>query len=93
MQTSMVAPLDDWLIDGPPFPYAKSFNEARWDPLVILHTSGSTGLPKPVHCYQGMVAAWDSYGRLPDWEGNRSLLHVAAETTKRLCYAPCMNPH
>jgi len=93
MQTSMVPPLDDWLNDAAPFPYAKSFNEARWDPLVILHTSGSTGLPKPVYCYQGMVAAWDSYGRLPDWEGNRSLFHVAAETAKRLCYAPCMNPH
>lgn len=32
----------------PHFPYEKSFEQARGEPLVVLHTSGTTGLPKPV---------------------------------------------
>jgi acyl-coenzyme A synthetase/AMP-(fatty) acid ligase len=33
----------------PDFPYHKtSFEQAEWDPFCVLHTSGSTGLPKPV---------------------------------------------
>ncbi|KAM4065705.1 male sterility protein [Hirsutella rhossiliensis] len=31
-----------------PFPYSKTFAEARNDPFVVLHTSGSTGNPKPI---------------------------------------------
>ncbi|TGO65714.1 hypothetical protein BCON_0001g00280 [Botryotinia convoluta] len=30
------------------FPFSKTFNEAKNEPLVCLHTSGTTGLPKPV---------------------------------------------
>jgi acyl-coenzyme A synthetase/AMP-(fatty) acid ligase len=30
------------------YPYEKTFDEARSEPLVALHTSGTTGLPKPV---------------------------------------------
>lgn len=30
------------------FVYDKSFEQARAEPLVVLHTSGTTGLPKPV---------------------------------------------
>ncbi|KAI0835425.1 putative NRPS-like enzyme [Hypoxylon sp. FL0890] len=32
----------------PHFPFTKTFEQARWDPLFIIHTSGSTGLPKPM---------------------------------------------
>ncbi|GLA90361.1 putative NRPS-like protein biosynthetic cluster [Aspergillus tubingensis] len=32
----------------PVFPYHKTFLEAAHDRLVILHTSGSTGIPKPI---------------------------------------------
>ncbi|PHH89621.1 hypothetical protein CDD83_5637 [Cordyceps sp. RAO-2017] len=31
-----------------PFPYSKTFEEAKHDPFVVLHTSGSTGNPKPM---------------------------------------------
>lgn len=43
-------PLDSWLSshEAEPFPYGKTFEQAEWDPFVVLHTSGSTGLPKPV---------------------------------------------
>lgn len=30
------------------YPYEKKFEEARSEPLIVLHTSGTTGFPKPV---------------------------------------------
>ena len=32
----------------PDFSYDKTFEQARNEPLVVLHTSGTTGLPKPI---------------------------------------------
>ena len=32
----------------PDFPFEKSFEGARNEPLVVLHTSGTTGLPRPI---------------------------------------------
>ncbi|KAL3492079.1 putative NRPS-like enzyme [Aspergillus germanicus] len=34
--------------DLPPYPYNKTFEDARHEPLFVLHTSGSTGIPKPL---------------------------------------------
>ncbi|KAI9874071.1 MAG: hypothetical protein M1830_010225, partial [Pleopsidium flavum] len=34
--------------DHPHYPFEKTFEQARGEPLVVLHTSGTTGLPKPV---------------------------------------------
>ncbi|KAI8623145.1 putative NRPS-like enzyme [Xylariaceae sp. FL1651] len=31
-----------------PYPYYKTFQMARQDPVMIMHTSGTTGLPKPI---------------------------------------------
>jgi len=31
-----------------PYPYDKSFDTAKHDPVLVLHTSGSTGIPKPM---------------------------------------------
>ncbi|KUI66302.1 Linear gramicidin synthase subunit D [Cytospora mali] len=40
----------------PPFAYDKAFEAGRWDPLFVLHTSGSTGMPKPLVWTQESVA-------------------------------------
>ncbi|KAJ6032231.1 NRPS-like enzyme [Penicillium herquei] len=34
--------------DYPEFPYSKTYSEAIRDRLLIVHTSGSTGIPKPI---------------------------------------------
>jgi acyl-coenzyme A synthetase/AMP-(fatty) acid ligase len=31
-----------------PFPYEKNFEENKDEPLVVLHTSGTTEFPKPI---------------------------------------------
>ncbi|TGO09590.1 hypothetical protein BTUL_0160g00060 [Botrytis tulipae] len=42
------------------FPYGKIFEEAKGEPLVALHTSGTTGLPKPVIYTHDYAAAYTS---------------------------------
>ena len=40
-----------WLLDPSPvedYSYTKTFQQAEWEPLLILHSSGSTGPPKPI---------------------------------------------
>ena len=44
LRPTQIASLDEILSGtGPQYPYKKSFDEARDDPIVILHSSGSTG--------------------------------------------------
>ena len=44
-----LATFDTWLdAYKNPYPFTKSFEEARFDPILILHSSGSTGAPKPI---------------------------------------------
>ena len=39
-----IAPLDDWIASyTKPCPFQKSFEEAKYDPVLVLHSSGSTG--------------------------------------------------
>lgn len=69
VRASMVPPAEEWLgADPAPFPYARPFDEARFEPLCVMHTSGSTGTPKPIVIRQGSVAAADMHRRLPDLE-------------------------
>jgi acyl-CoA synthetase (AMP-forming)/AMP-acid ligase II len=59
--------LQHWLEDGSdkPYPFDKTFEEARSDPIVVLQTSGSTGMPKPISITHGTFAAIDSYLKVP----------------------------
>ncbi|TKA64260.1 hypothetical protein B0A49_09579 [Cryomyces minteri] len=51
------------------YPYTKSFDEAENDPVIVLHTSGSTGLPKPIIHTNGWWSCADSATVLPVPEG------------------------
>ena len=65
------------------YPYTKSWDEGRADILALLHTSGSTGLPKLVPLYLATAATVDGFnlmepvnGRVPtgvEWKGTRML--------------------
>lgn len=59
--------LQHWIRDEPVdvYPYTKTFAEARLDPFVVLHTSGSTGMPKPVVQRHANIAAIDAFASLP----------------------------
>ncbi|KAF6838948.1 nonribosomal peptide synthetase [Colletotrichum plurivorum] len=74
MDAIMVSSADAWLDDTevPKVPYTKTFDEAKNDPVVVLHTSGSTGLPKPIVARAGMVAVADAFHDLPDFMGSEN---------------------
>ncbi|KAI9745626.1 MAG: hypothetical protein M1818_001160 [Claussenomyces sp. TS43310] len=54
------------------FPYEKTFEEAVDDPVVVLHSSGSTGMPKPVVMTHGTFAATDNDRNFPGVEGRKN---------------------
>lgn len=56
-----------------PFPYVKTFDEAVADPFCYLHTSGSTGVPKPIPWSHGLIGTMDAIRLLPAVEGDEGL--------------------
>ncbi|CAG9952781.1 unnamed protein product [Clonostachys rosea f. rosea IK726] len=69
-------PLLDELLDTgstDPFPYEKSFAEAKNDPFCYLHTSGSTGVPKPIPWSHGLIGTMDAIRLLPPVDGDGGL--------------------
>ena len=71
MRTVPIPGLEDILNDTTTdsYPYTKSFEDAEGDPLLILHTSGSTGLPKPMTWRNAGAAIYDTFHLLPQQEG------------------------
>jgi len=85
MKAIEVASFDAWFDDTSVsyYPYDKTFEEARWDPLCVLHTSGSTGLPKPIIVRQGVLALSDAWQDAPEWEGMTTLWNKFIFGSKR----------
>ncbi len=77
MRTLDVPEPEEWLRDDelPHYPYEKSFAEACAEPFVVLHTSGSTGLPKPITVPHGALAVHDAYQRIPRSADSELILH------------------
>ncbi|XPS80139.1 hypothetical protein M3J09_012100 [Ascochyta lentis] len=55
------------------FPYTKTFEEAGSDPFCFLHTSGSTGVPKPIPWTHNLLGTMDAVRLLPSTEGDGGL--------------------
>lgn len=66
-RTSIVPELKGLLDESPVqiYPYAKSFEEAQKDPCLVLHTTGSTGLPKPIMWKIGILSTYESWRTIP----------------------------
>ena len=44
LQVSAMGPLEEWIASyDKSYPYQKPFEQAKDDPIVIVHSSGSTG--------------------------------------------------
>ncbi len=57
------------LLDGSPVDEVvlhKTFDEARMEPFLILHTSGSTGIPKAITIRHGYTTTMDAYQRFKE---------------------------
>lgn len=66
------------------FPYGKTVEEAEWDPLMVLHTSGSTGFPKPVVCRQGLFTKAECFRDWPEFHGAKVAYTVWGEEADRI---------
>lgn len=68
MKYQTIPELDSILAADPieRYPYNKTFEEAKNDPYLVLHTSGSTGLPKPITYTHGSLAAIDHQQSVSD---------------------------
>ena len=51
------------------YPYEKTFEQARSEPCLVLHTSGSTGMPKPIIIKNGWFTPTDAFHNLPQLAG------------------------
>jgi len=71
MTTYTVPELDDLLDDAtvPMYPYSKTFDEARKDPCLVLHTTGSTGLPKPITWKNEILSTYEAWRTIPSIDG------------------------
>ncbi|RWA08436.1 hypothetical protein EKO27_g6678 [Xylaria grammica] len=73
LRTEAVPSFDEMMGSVPAeFPYSKSFDEAYNDPVVVLHSSGSTGIPKPITMTHGSFAVLDNEHNLPDIPGRKN---------------------
>lgn len=81
MKALQLASLDD-LLDAAsvePFPYTKTFEEAMNEPFCFLHTSGTTGVPKPIPWSHGLIGTMDAVRLLPPVDGDGGLLPWTAD--------------
>ena len=51
------------------YTYNKSFEDASEEPFCVMHTSGSTGHPKPIFWKHSMLATLDATRLLPEHHG------------------------
>ena len=55
-----------------PFPYLGSYEERKWEPVLVLHSSGSTGAPKPIVMNHATFAVADHDRLLPPVPGRKT---------------------
>ncbi|GAB7357574.1 hypothetical protein MBLNU459_g0084t1 [Dothideomycetes sp. NU459] len=58
---------------SPVYAWLKTFDEAKHDPLVALHTSGTTGIPKPIVLKQAFATILDAYRMVPSLGGRSDI--------------------
>lgn len=94
MHAIEVSSYDDWFPteQAPVHPYSKTWDEGRWEPLCVLHTSGSTGFPKPIFVKHGMLAVGDAFHDQPEWQGTHFFLKEFNLLMKRQ-FHPSTSPH
>jgi acyl-coenzyme A synthetase/AMP-(fatty) acid ligase len=62
-----VPELSTWLdsSDSKLYPCTKTWQLAKDDAISVFHTSGTTGLPKPIINAHGIWSAWDAWRTFP----------------------------
>jgi hypothetical protein len=84
MQSFLVGPTNELLNREvvAVIPYDKSYSKARLEPCVVLHTSGSTGIPKPIIVRNELICQMDAIHKYAEWEGYEYVFKVMADGSK-----------
>ncbi|KAF1965986.1 acetyl-CoA synthetase-like protein [Bimuria novae-zelandiae CBS 107.79] len=86
---SLCMPELDYLLDDSiytkPYPYNKTFDQAMHHPCMVIHTSGSTGMPKPVVWTHWQFATVDAQRTIPCLDGRPTMYGTVLDNAKR-CY-------
>ncbi|KAI0896948.1 acetyl-CoA synthetase-like protein [Annulohypoxylon nitens] len=71
MESMVVSPEKEWYTGegSTQIDYERNVEQGEWDPFVVLHTSGSSGFPKPIICRQGWLTTMDSFNNVPSVNG------------------------
>ncbi|KAI3319856.1 putative NRPS-like enzyme [Xylariaceae sp. AK1471] len=88
--TSVVPEMEHLLGDDPVtiYPYNKSFNQACIDPAVVLHTTGTTGLPKPIIWKVGTLSTYEAWRTIPHVNGFVPTTEVYQEARRAYASMP-----
>ncbi|KAI0856116.1 acetyl-CoA synthetase-like protein [Xylaria cubensis] len=71
-----------------PFLYERTFDEVKNEPCIVLHTSGTTSLPKPVTLTHGQLAVFDAQWNIPPVDGRETFLQGIASCPPFLIALP-----
>lgn len=79
IQRVLVPEVHEWVNEdeAQPYGYVKGWDEAKLDPWIIFHTSGTTGLPKPITYTNLMMTSIDAARTMPDADQGTILDHFA----------------
>ncbi|KAK7923419.1 hypothetical protein PG985_007490 [Apiospora marii] len=89
LQCEQLPSLDHWLtVDAatttPKYPYSKPWEEAMRDPLFVIHSSGTTGIPKHFTWTLAMFSHFNACRDLPGGTVENPHLMLAATRHKRV---------
>ena len=84
MKTATVPKLEELLENTPAqmYPYTKNFEQARNDPCLVTHTTGSTGLPKPITWKLGILSTYEAGRSIPIVDGYIPTTEVYQESKR-----------
>ncbi|TVY78174.1 Non-canonical non-ribosomal peptide synthetase FUB8 [Lachnellula suecica] len=86
LQISPLPSLDEMILsETPHYPYTKTWTEAKDDVIMIVHTSGSTGDPKPIYYTNTVLARADCDVLTPPVEG-RELVNTTLCKKEKTCF-------
>ncbi|KAJ9646719.1 hypothetical protein H2204_000411 [Knufia peltigerae] len=71
------------------FSFTKEYEDAENEVAVIIHSSGSTGLPKLIPMTNGYLSVQDNFSTLPELDGDRRAIWSIPRSDER---SLCVNP-
>ncbi|KAM5346106.1 hypothetical protein ACJ41O_009111 [Fusarium nematophilum] len=87
MRHVVVPEQNDWLDateDVEIYKFNKAYDHARLEPLTIIHTSGSTGFPKPIFIPQGFACVAEALIKASPEDGIKSIWQVIRDAPGRV---------